>query len=77
MPLYDYTCSACHQPFEQLVRTGTVPQCPNCQSRAVERGLSLTSPKGHSKSIIAAGRRAAAKAGHLSNYSSADRAKAR
>ena len=75
MPLYDYRCSACGQQFELLVRSSTVPACPHCAATALERLGSLTAPQGTSQTLIAAGRRAAAKQGHFSNYSKAERAK--
>ena len=67
MPLYDYRCSACGAAFEMLVRGSTVPACPQCASTALERQLSLTAPQGPSK--------AAAREGHFSNYSAAERSK--
>jgi len=75
MPLYDYRCSACGQQFELLVRSSTVPACPHCAATALERLVSLTAPQGTSQALIAAGRRAAAKQGHFSHYSKAERAK--
>jgi putative FmdB family regulatory protein len=77
MPLYDFRCSACAQEFELLVRSGATPACPHCASPALERRVSLVAPQGTSRAIIAAGRRAAASAGHFSNYSAAERAKLR
>lgn len=75
MPLYDYRCNACGQQFELLVRSSTVPACPHCAATALERLVSLTAPQGTSQALIAAGRRAAAKQGHFSHYSTAERAK--
>jgi putative FmdB family regulatory protein len=75
MPLYDFRCTACQQTFELLVRGSTEPACPHCASAALERQVSLTAPQGTSAGIIAAGRRAAAREGHFSNYSKAERAK--
>lgn len=75
MPLYDYRCSACGQQFELLVRSSTVPACPHCAATALERLVSLTAPQGTSQAIISAGRRAAAKEGHFSHYSKAERTK--
>ena len=49
MPLYEYRCRACQQPFELLVRTGDVPACPACRSTDLERVLSqfaVTTPGG-------------------------------
>jgi len=78
MPLYDYHCSACQADFELLVRSSTVPTCPHCGSvTALERCVSLTAPQGTSKATIAAGRQAAAREGHFSHYSKAERAKLR
>jgi putative FmdB family regulatory protein len=75
MPIYDYRCSACRQSFELLVRSSTEPACPHCASKALERQVSLTSPQGTSAGLIAAGRHAAAREGHFSHYSKAERAK--
>jgi putative FmdB family regulatory protein len=75
MPLYDYRCSACEQTFELLVRSSTVPTCPHCGATQLERLLSRPAPPGTSAGLIAAGRRAAAREGHFSNYSTAERAK--
>ncbi|MFV2067539.1 MAG: zinc ribbon domain-containing protein [Pirellulales bacterium] len=48
MPIYEYTCQKCESPFELLVRSDDVPQCPQCQSRQLEKMLSL--PAAHSVS---------------------------
>jgi putative FmdB family regulatory protein len=37
MPLYLYVCQACRHEFETLVRAGSEPACPKCQSRELER----------------------------------------
>jgi putative FmdB family regulatory protein len=75
VPIYDYRCNGCGQPCELLVRSSTVPTCPHCASTALERQVSLTAPQGASRKLIAGARRAAAKEGHFSNYSKAERAK--
>jgi len=75
MPIFDFRCSACQQTFELLVRSSSEPACPHCASTALERQVSLTAPQGSSAGIIAAGRRAAAREGHFSHYSKAERAK--
>jgi putative FmdB family regulatory protein len=75
MPLYDYRCSACQAEFEQLVRASSTPCCPHCGSTALERLLSRVAPAGSSAGLVAAGRAAAARAGHFSHYSKAERAK--
>ena len=41
MPLYEYTCRGCEQAFEALVRNGSTPACPFCQSHDLERLLSV------------------------------------
>lgn len=75
MPLYDYRCTACQAEFELLVRASTVPACPHCGATGLERAVSRVAPAGKSAGIIAAGRRQAAREGHFSNYSKAERAK--
>ena len=75
MPIHDFRCSTCGASFELLVRGSTEPACTACGSTALERLVSLTAPQGTSQAIITAGRRAAAREGHFSNYSKAERAK--
>ncbi|MBZ4210409.1 MAG: zinc ribbon domain-containing protein [Rhodoferax sp.] len=41
MPIYEYACSACGHKFEALVRSGTQPQCPACQSPELDKLLSV------------------------------------
>jgi putative FmdB family regulatory protein len=43
MPLYEYTCSDCHERFEILQRMGEGADglaCPRCHGASVERQLS-------------------------------------
>ena len=64
MPLYDYTCKACGQEFEVLVRTGDAPPaCGSCGSADIERLLSgFAVSSEHTRALnLAAGRRAKAK----------------
>jgi putative FmdB family regulatory protein len=75
MPIYDYQCQSCQAEFEQLVRPSSTPTCPQCGSLALQRLVSRIAPAGTSATLIAAGRRAAAKEGHFSNYSRAERGK--
>jgi putative FmdB family regulatory protein len=75
MPIYDYHCSACGRDFEMLVRASATPACPQCGSSALEKQVSAPVAPGQSKAIIASGRRQAAREGHLSNYSKAERGK--
>jgi putative FmdB family regulatory protein len=41
MPLYAFHCADCHGDFETLTRASETPECPHCQSRNLERQLSL------------------------------------
>ena len=41
MPLYEYQCRDCHHHFELLVREQTVLACPACESRALDKQLSV------------------------------------
>lgn len=77
MPIHDYHCAACDHEFELLVRGGTLPACPRCGGTVLERRVSLTAPQATSAAVVAAGRRAAAREGHFSHYSRAERAKLR
>jgi putative FmdB family regulatory protein len=48
MPLYEFDCPACGQPFEELVRSAETAKdviCPNCGSHKVKRKLSLFASK--------------------------------
>ena len=75
MPLHDFHCRKCDKTFERLVRSDTQIVCPACGSDQVDKLLSAPQPPGRSKAIIAAGRAAAAREGHFSIYSAAERAK--
>ena len=41
MPLFDYTCRECKHTFETLVNAGDTVRCPECNSKRVDRELSL------------------------------------
>jgi len=75
MPLYDYRCPACQAEFELLVRAGTLPTCPHCGATELERAVSRIAPAGKIEAIRASNRRLAARQGHFSNFSAAERAK--
>ena len=50
MPLYVYICRACGHEFETLVRTGSEPACPSCQSQDLERQPSTFAVKSSGQS---------------------------
>jgi putative FmdB family regulatory protein len=68
MPIYDYTCKKCGHSFEALVTGSMKAACPSCGSAQLKKGVSAPVAPGRSASIIARGRVAAERAGHLSNY---------
>jgi len=41
MPIYEYACKKCGHEFETLVRSGAVPDCPDCHSIDLEKKLSV------------------------------------
>jgi putative FmdB family regulatory protein len=41
MPIYEYVCDECKREFEALVRSDTVPECPTCHSKQLEKKLSV------------------------------------
>lgn len=41
MPIYEYACADCGHAFELLVRSDTVPECPQCHSTALQKQLSV------------------------------------
>ena len=44
MPIYEYSCRACHHEFEAVVLpTGSPPVCPACGSADLERMVSAFS----------------------------------
>ncbi len=59
MPIYEYSCNACGNQFEALVRMNKTPACPSCKARDLERLLSL--PTVQSSGTRAAAIRAAKK----------------
>jgi putative FmdB family regulatory protein len=40
MPLFDFACRSCGKRFEDLVRGGETPRCPDCESIDLEKLLS-------------------------------------
>lgn len=75
MPIYEYRCGACGQAFERLVRKGELPICPACGAADPARCMSSPVAPGSTRAIVQSARRAAAREGHFSHYSRAERAK--
>lgn len=75
MPMYEYHCRACQAEFELLVRSSTVPACPQCGSAELEKVISRIAPAGKIEAIRASNRRAAAREGHFSHFSQAEQAR--
>ena len=48
MPIYEYVCMACESHFEELVRNGEEPDCPDCGAANVRRQLSVFAAIGES-----------------------------
>lgn len=72
MPLYRYHCEPCEAEFELLVFASDVPVCPSCGSPRLQQQLSRISGELKGPALRKSGREAAAKAGHLSNFSRKD-----
>ncbi len=43
MPIYEYVCNQCRQPFEALVRGDEKPECPHCGSLNLSKQFSVLS----------------------------------
>jgi len=68
MPIYDYRCKDCNKTFDLLIRTDTIPACPECGSLQLEKLVSLLAPHGKTAGILKRARTQAASEGHFSNY---------
>jgi putative FmdB family regulatory protein len=73
MPLYSFHCVKCDGEVELLIGFSEKPACPACGSKRMQRLMSLTAPQGRTKALMKAGRAQAAREGHLSNFSRAER----
>jgi putative FmdB family regulatory protein len=49
MPIYEYVCMSCESHFEELVRAGETPPCPDCGSGKAKRQFSTFAAHGLSK----------------------------
>jgi putative FmdB family regulatory protein len=53
MPLYEYVCKDCGQPFEKMMRFSEInlsPGCPTCASTNTQKQISLFASSGSSSS---------------------------
>jgi putative FmdB family regulatory protein len=53
MPIYEYRCEECDEPFEVFVRSPsqqTNPTCPKCGSHSVKKAISLFGVSGPTRS---------------------------
>lgn len=41
MPIFEYSCRACGNEFETLVRASDTPACSSCGSEALDKKLSV------------------------------------
>ena len=48
MPIYEYVCMQCESHFEELVRYGEQPDCPECGVADVRKQLSVFAAHGSS-----------------------------
>ena len=46
MPIYEYVCMKCESHFEELVRNGEAPTCPDCSSAKVQKQFSVFATPG-------------------------------
>jgi len=46
VPIYEYVCMKCESHFEELVRNGETPKCPDCSSTKVQKQLSVFATHG-------------------------------
>lgn len=68
MPLYDIECEDCAAITEVLAKASDAVICPACGSSKAHRLVSRPAAPGTSRATIAAGRAAARREGHLSNF---------
>src|SRR5205823_8216786 len=46
MPIYEYVCMSCESHFEELVRVGETPPCPDCGQTKVQKQFSVFATHG-------------------------------
>ena len=55
MPIYEYVCKKCCQPFEVLVRDDEKPTCPHCGSTNLTKQFSIPSAHSQGDGSLSAG----------------------
>jgi putative FmdB family regulatory protein len=68
MPFYDIACESCGAITEVLARSDEAVACPACGGERTHRLVSRPAAPGKSRALAAAGRAAARREGHLSNF---------
>jgi putative FmdB family regulatory protein len=51
MPIYEYVCMQCESHFEELVRNGAQPDCPECGAADVRKQLSVFAAHGSATQV--------------------------
>jgi putative FmdB family regulatory protein len=46
MPIYEYVCMECESHFEELIRAGEQPDCPDCGASNVRKQFSVFATHG-------------------------------
>lgn len=46
MPIFEYVCRSCQKRFEAIVFPSTKPECPSCQSKELDKQLSVFAVNG-------------------------------
>ena len=75
MPIFEYRCTACEAQFEQLIRSTTVPTCPQCGATTLEKIVSQIAPHQKIPGLRKAWRKQGAAEGHFSNFSKSEQNK--
>jgi putative FmdB family regulatory protein len=56
MPIFEYICKDCNQPFEALIIGSRRPECPRCHGRNLAQQISVFSvggPRSHGSTAAA------------------------
>lgn len=75
MPIFEYECKECGSSFELLVLGASAPTCAKCGSAQLAKLISAPAPPGQSAALVRSARARAAREGHLSHYSAAERSR--